>query len=100
MRKQEIRERICQEVAHLHEIDGRLADLAEALALPPDVEEMWESRIPTNFTANVYGVLSVVRTDCLQDAASTLLDAVRQSESSLRFEWSRMKTSRIERSKS
>ena len=96
MRKHEIRERVRQAVAHLHEIDDSLAELTETLALPPDAAEMWESRIPTSFTANLYGALNAVRTDCLQDAASTLLHAARQSESSLRREWSL--PSRIQRS--
>ena len=98
MRTQEIRERVRQAVAHLHEVDDSLAELAEALALPPDAAEMWEFRIPASFTTNLYGALNAVRTDCLQDAALTLLHAVRQSESSLRREWSLMKPSRIERS--
>lgn len=98
MRKQEIRERLRQAVAHLYEIDDSLAELTETLALPPDAAEMWESRIPTSFTTNLYGALNAVRTDCLQDAASTLLHAARQSESSLRREWSLMKPSRVQRS--
>jgi len=97
MRKQEIRERIRQAVTRLHEVDDSLAELAEGLALPADAAEMWESRIPTSFTTNLYGALDAVRTDCLQDAVSTLLHAARQSQNSLRREWSLMKPSRIQR---
>ena len=89
MGMQEIRRRVRQAVTHLYEVDDSLAELAESLALPPDAGEMWDSRIPTSFTTNLYAALDAVRTDCLQDAASTLLHAVRQSESSLRREWAR-----------
>lgn len=89
MKKREIKEQIRQAVTRLHEIDDSLAELAEGLTLPPDAAEMWESRIPTSFTTNLYGALDAVRTDCLQDAASTLLHAARQSESSLRREFQR-----------
>lgn len=87
----EIRERIRDAVWSLHGVDDRLAELAESLKLPLDAVEMWDSQIPTNFTANLYAALDAVRTDCLQDAAATLLHAVRQTETSLRREWQKGK---------
>jgi hypothetical protein len=87
IKKPEIRERIREVVSSLHELDDRLAELAESLPLPPDAAEMWEFRIPTSFITNLYCALEAVRTDCLQDAVATLLHAVRQSENSLRREW-------------
>ena len=83
----EIRERIRNAVWHLYVVDDRLAELAESLKLPVDAGEMWDSQIPTSFTANLYAALDAVRTDCLQDAAATLLHAARQTETSLRREW-------------
>ena len=85
MRK--IRERIREAVSHLHGLDDQLAELAERLRLPPDAEQMWESRIPTSFSANLYAALEAVRSECLQDAAATLLKAVRQTDASLHREW-------------
>ena len=87
----EIRERIRDAVWHLHVVDDSLAELTESLKLPLDAEEMWDSQIPTSFTANLYAALDAVRTDCLQDAAATLLHAVRQTETSLRREWQKGK---------
>ena len=86
----EIRESIRDAVSKLHELDDQLAVLAESLALPPDAGEMWDSRIPMSFASNLYAALEAVRTDCLQDAAVTLLRAVRQSDASLRREWARL----------
>jgi hypothetical protein len=83
----EIRERIREAVSHLYGLDDQLAELAERLILPPDAEEMWESRIPTSFPTNLYAALEAVRSECLQDAAATLLKAVRQTDASLRREW-------------
>lgn len=83
-----IREQIRDAVSKFHELDDQLAQLAESLKLPPDAAEMWELRIPMGFTANLYAALDAVRTDCLQDAAATLLRAVRQTNASLRHEWS------------
>ena len=82
-----IREQIRDAVWHLHVVDDRLAELAESLMLPLDAGEMWDSQIPMNFTANLYAAIDAVRTDCLQDAAATLLHAVRQTETSLRRDW-------------
>lgn len=87
MQKPKIRERIRDAVSRLHELDGWLAELAEGLPLPRDVAEMWESRFPTSFVANLYSALDAVRSDCIQDAVATLLHAVGQSEESLRREW-------------
>lgn len=87
MQKPEIRERIREVVSVLHELDDRLAELAESLPLPPDAAQMWDSRYPTSFTTNLYSALDAVRTDCIQDAESTLLHAVRQNEESLRRQW-------------
>lgn len=86
----EIRESIHTTVSKLYELDDQLAVLAESLVLPPDAGEMWDSRRPMSFTANLYAALDAVRTDCLQDAAVTLLRAVRQSDASLRREWARL----------
>lgn len=86
----EIRESIHTTVSKLYELDDQLALLAESLVLPPDAGEMWDSRCPMSFTANLYAALDAVRTDCLQDAAVTLLRAVRQSDASLRREWARL----------
>ena len=83
----EIRERVRDAVWRLQGVDDRLAELAESLVLAPDAAEMWDSLIPTNFTTNLYAALDAVRTDCLQDAAATLLHAVRQTDTSLRGEW-------------
>lgn len=87
MRTPEIRDRIRAAVSSLHEIDDRLAELAESLPLPPDASKMWDSWTPTSFTANLYAALEAVRSDCIQDAVATLLYAVRQSDASLRREW-------------
>jgi len=84
---QEIREQIRDAVSHLYKIDDRLAELSESLTLPPDADLMWDSRIPTNFHTNLYAALDAVRTDCLQDAATNLLRAVRQTDTSLRRQW-------------
>jgi hypothetical protein len=87
MKTPEIRERIRAAVSSLHEVDDRLAELAESLPLPPDAAQMWDSWTPTSFTANLYAALEAVRSDCIQDAVATLLYAVRQSDASLRREW-------------
>lgn len=83
----EIREQIGDAVSSLQELDERLSALAQSLSLPPDVAEMWDLRRPMSYTANLYAALNAVRTDCIQDAAATLLDAVGQSDASLRREW-------------
>lgn len=87
MKTPEIRERVRAAVLSLHEVDDRLAELAESLPVPPDAAQMWESWLPASFTANLYAALEAVRSDCIQDAVATLLHAVRQSEGSLRREW-------------
>jgi hypothetical protein len=87
MKTPEIRERVRAAVWILHEVDNRLAELAESLPLPPDAAQMWDSRVPASFTANLYAALDAVRSDCIQDAIATLLYAARQSEDSLRREW-------------
>lgn len=87
MKTPEIRERIRTAVSILHEVDNRLAELAESLPLPPDAAQMWDSRLPSSFTANLYAALDAVRSDCIQDAMATLLYAVRQSDASLRRQW-------------
>lgn len=87
MMKREIREQIREVVSRLHEVDDRLAELAEALPLPPDASEMWEFTFPSTFMTNLYAALEAVRADCIQDAVDTLVHAVRQSEESLRREW-------------
>lgn len=86
---QKIREQIRDAVSHLHGIDDRLAELSASLTLPSDADLMWDSQIPANFQTNLYAALDAVRTDCLQDAAETLLHAVRQSDTSLRRDWLR-----------
>ena len=88
-RKREIRGRLRDAVSRIQELDDELAELSEDLALPVDVEEMWEGALPRSFEANLYAALEAVRSDCLQDAVATLLTATRQSESSLRSEFSR-----------
>jgi hypothetical protein len=88
----EIRASIRDAVSSLHELDDRLAVLAENLALPPDAAEMWDSRIPMSFTPNLFAALDAVRTDCIQVAVATLLRAVRQSDDSLRREWAQLAT--------
>ena len=91
MRTPEIRERIRAAVSNLHEVDDRLAELAESLPLPPDSAQMWDSWIPPSFTANLYAALDAVRSDCIQDAVETLLHAVHQSDASLRREWAELR---------
>ncbi len=86
----ETREIIRDAVSSLHELDDRLAVLAESLALPPDAAEMWDSLIPMSFTPNLYAALDAVRTDCIQAAVATLLRAVRQTDGSLRREWAQL----------
>ena len=83
----EIREQIGDAVSSLQELDERLSALARSLSFPPDVTEMWDSRRPMSYTANLYAALNAVRLDCIQDAAATLLRAVGQSDASLRREW-------------
>jgi hypothetical protein len=85
----EIRERIRDAVSSLLEVDNRLGEVTESLPLPPDAAQMWDSQVPTSFTTNLYAALEAVRTDCIQDAVATLLHAVRQSDCSLRREWTR-----------
>ena len=87
MKTPEIRERIRDAVSSLLDVDNRLAEVTESLPLPPDATRMWDSQIPTSFTTNLYGALEAVRSDCIQDAVATLLHAVRQSDGSLRREW-------------
>lgn len=87
IKKTEIRERIREVVSSLHELDDRLAELAESLLLPLDAEDMWEFRLPMSFITNLFSALEAVRSDCVQDAVATLMRAVRQSEDSLRREW-------------
>jgi hypothetical protein len=87
IKKTEIRERIRDMVSILHELDDRLTELAESLPLPLDAEDMWESRLPTNFNTNLFSALEAVRSDCVQDAVATLMCAARQSEDSLRRRW-------------
>jgi hypothetical protein len=87
MKTSVIREQVRAAVWVLHEVDNRLAELAESLPLPPDAAQMWDSRVPPSFTANLYAALDAVRSDCIQDAMATLLYAVRQSDTSLRREW-------------
>lgn len=93
--KREIREHIREVVSSLHEVDDRLAELAEALPLPPDASEIWEFSFPSTFTTNLYAALDAVRTDCIQDAVETLVRAVRQSEESLRREWRALRSGEI-----
>ncbi len=87
IKKTKIRERIRDVVSSLHELDDRLAELAESLPLPLDAEDMWEFRLPRNFNTNLFSAIEAVRSDCIQDAVATLMRAVRQSEDSLRREW-------------
>ncbi|MCP5069784.1 MAG: hypothetical protein GY946_24720 [bacterium] len=84
-----LRGRIRDAVSRLHRVDDELAELAESLVLCPDAVEMWESRIPTGFQVNLYAALDAVRSDCIQDAITTLLHAAGQSDASLRRQFLR-----------
>ncbi len=89
MTEPRLRGRIRDAVARLHRVDDELAELAESLVLPPDAVEMWESRIPTSFQVNLYLALGAVRSDCIQDAITTLLHVAGQSDISLRRQFLR-----------
>ncbi len=88
-RTRETRGRVREVVSTLRQVDNRLLELSEGLPLPFDAAQMWESRIPPSFTANLYAALEAVRSDCIQDAIATLLHAVRQTDGSLRREFLR-----------
>ncbi len=76
-------------VSRLHEVDNLLVELCDHLPLPPDASEMWELRRPMSFSANLHGTLVGVRIDCIHDAVTLLLQAVRHDEESLRIEFMR-----------
>ena len=83
----DVRGQIREVVSSLHQVDDRLAAVAESLPLPVDATEMWESQIPTSAIVHLYAALEAVRCDCIQDAIETLLHASRQSDVSLRREF-------------
>jgi len=85
----DLRGRLFEIMSGLYQIDEQVSVLAETLSLPADASEMWESQIPTNAVAHLYATLEAVRSDCLEDAMTTLLHAARQSDVSLRREFVR-----------
>ncbi len=85
--RQDVREAIREIVAMLHRVDDQLAALAKSLSLPPDVAQMWESRIPMDEAAYLYATLEAVRNDCIQKAVEMLQHADHQSDVSLRREF-------------
>ncbi len=85
----EARGRIFEIMSNLYQVDEQVSALADSLALPADAAEMWESQIPTSAVVHLYATLEAVRSDCLEDAITTLLHAVRQSDISLRREFVR-----------
>lgn len=85
----DLRGRLFEILSGLYQIDEQVSVLAESLSLPADASEMWESQIPTNAVAHLYATLEAVRSDCLEDAVTTLLYAARQSDVSLRREFVR-----------
>jgi hypothetical protein len=93
----EVRGRIRETVSSLLRLDDELAELAESLPLPLDVDEMWTSRLPESLPSYLYTAIDSVRVDCLRVAVDTLLRAARQSDVSLRQRFLRDSgTSRLE----
>ena len=87
--REKIRGRIREVVSDLHRLDDELCSLAESLVLPLDADEMWALRLPMSFPAHLYAALDAVRSDCLHEAITILLRAVRQSDVSLRRQFLR-----------
>jgi hypothetical protein len=80
----EVRGRIRETVSTLLRLDDELAELAESLPLPPDVDEMWAAWLPESLPSHLYATIDSVRVDCLRMAVDTLLRAARQSDVTLR----------------
>lgn len=79
----EIRSRLRVIVGTLLLVDDKLVELRENLVLPRNVEAMWNSKAPMSFAANVYAVSEAVRNDCVEQAITALIHAIRQDEESL-----------------
>ena len=67
-------------------IDKRLNDIAEAIHLPPDLDDMFEGQVCENVASHLYTMLHCVRHEMLRDAIDTLLAAANTTPEELRTE--------------
>ncbi|MCP4545768.1 MAG: hypothetical protein GY835_04795 [bacterium] len=80
-------QRAVLEVAiELIRLNKRLTDIAEAVPMPPDVDDMHENITPNTVAVNLHGIVRCVQSDLLLDAISTLIGAANKTDADLRTE--------------
>ncbi len=71
----------------LQRLDQRLFEICDSMALPADVGKMRHGRVPRTVTAELYGIVEMVRTEPLAEAIAQLLKVAQTSEAELRAEF-------------
>ena len=81
-------QRAVLEVAlELQRLDHRLFEIIDGLSLPVDVGKMGKNRVPRTVTAELYGIVEMVKSDYLADAAASLLKVAQVTEEEIREEF-------------
>jgi hypothetical protein len=73
----------------LIQLDFRLAQIAESIPLPADVDEIFESRLPATPASNLYAVITAVKVE-FGWITKALLEAAQATEVTLRQEYRRV----------
>jgi hypothetical protein len=83
------REATLAATTELLQLDFRLAQIAEAIPLPADVDEIFEDRLPATPATHLFAVIGAVKVD-LGSIAQALLEAAQATEVKLRQEHRQM----------
>ena len=75
---------VAVEVARL---DKRLAEICAAIRLPSHFEEMCEFEVPFTVEGQLYSFIDLVKSEFLQEAVKTLLEAAQLEEETLVEQW-------------
>ncbi len=74
----------------LQRLDQRLFEIVESVALPFDVGKMRQERVPRSVAAELYGIVEMVKTECLAEAVANLLSVAQVTEEQIREEFFEM----------
>ena len=81
-------QRAVLEVAlELQRLDHRLFEICESLSLPADLDRMREGRVPRTMTAQVCGIVEIVKTEYLAEAVADLLAVAQVTDEAIREEF-------------
>ena len=81
-------QRAVLEVAlELQRLDQRLFEICDGLSLPVDVGRMRENRVPRTVSAELHGIVEMVKADYLAAAVVSLLQVAQVTEEQIREEF-------------